>query len=197
MTAGCPDATRKEANTTEYIPNELGVDQWILSAEVRCANYSPLKIEEIGGSMLDRVTIVNADKLEVNTKPYFEGFSLDDDLELLTRHGSTATFLSIALAATIAVIVRVGIKMLFNNDAHLAVEVILKDRLGMKCCDSMLHAENLVHFKGDVEVENSAHLEISDFDLGHVQALTASREDGAGHKGKSLTPEITNEHAVS
>lgn len=172
MMAVCPSGLRSNVNSDEYIPPAPG--QWVVSAKAQCKNYRSQQIEGIATSMLNNVSMVDTDEFEVSRFAN-ETFSLGDDLDLLVRRSSTATFLSMLIAAAIAIIVRLIINLVFNNDAHLAVEAILKDRLGMKCCDSMLQAENLVHFKNEIEFEDAEFEDVCAADDG--KKLSCSLDD--------------------
>lgn len=152
MMAVCPSGIRSTANASEYIPFALG--QWVISAKAKCSNYSPQLIEEIGISMLRNVTMVETEKFEVSRFAN-ETITLGDDINLLIRRGSAINFLSMLIAAAIAIAVRLIINVVYTSDAHVAVEAIIKDRLGMKCCDSMLQAETVIRFQNEIEVEDT------------------------------------------
>lgn len=153
MMAVCPDGTRSNVTASEIVTHTIP-DQWVISAKVQCENYSPQQIGGIGKSMLKNVTMVHAEKFEVS-KFANEPFTLGDDLDFLIRRDSSAIFLSMVIAAAVAITVRLIINSVLTNDAHIAVEAILKDRLGMKCCDSLLQAENLLFYKNRIEVEDA------------------------------------------
>lgn len=147
--------TKCGGTVTDVAPDpilELGEDEWSVTQQVRCYNGISEYDAKFGVyEMAERLTLVETDLLQLLSLDdlkagiirYFDGGSI----RYFNRHETYVSFALLAFLAIGVTILRVLVKMLTNSDIHMATETIVKDRLQLPCCDSMLQSKIKVMYR--------------------------------------------------
>lgn len=136
-------------------------DGWDLHVILKCRAYNISEVNLAMHMVEASLALKDATNLNlVQIKGEQVGVELWD-LPLLVR---TSSFVSLPILCIItlgAIILRVLVKLVTNNDSLLCVETIIKDRVGAKCCDSLLQGENLVYYGSHLKVSKKNNSEDS------------------------------------
>lgn len=130
-------------------------------------------------SMLNVITVKEAPSLEVvpfleipvddlsSSIPYIDGKSL---LLLRRTRGSASLLILLIIAASI-IVLRVIVRIFAYNDLPVAIEVVLRDRFELPCCDSMLQNDTQVEYRKRFQLVEMAHFGMSSETLPEVDRL--------------------------
>lgn len=154
MLKTCPSAVQSRGIDISWIvpiQNESGADQPGPSVLVECPEYNEDNIVNIAYGMLSGLSYVSTDDFEIAESLNAEEFISGNDFVFFRRRGSTASLLSMLIATIVVISSRVVVGLLLVNEAPKALEVILKDHLGLKCCDSVLQYEQKVRYRDQEE----------------------------------------------
>ncbi|PXF45215.1 hypothetical protein BWQ96_05045 [Gracilariopsis chorda] len=120
--------------------------QDILRVLVECPGYDETHLAQVGNDMLNNVSFVQTERFEVSESFVSEEFVPADDLIFFRRRGSNASLLAMLIITVIVILARVLVGFVLSIEGPFALEVIIKDRFGLKCCDSMLQYEQKVNY---------------------------------------------------
>lgn len=132
---------------------------WSISQNITCATCEQVIVTEAVQLMTRDITLVESDRFDVFELPNevllgevasSAEFSRGFDLLLLRRRQGIVTFTEVCLAALVVVMLRIVLRMFVCNDVHIAVELLLKQRLDVPCCDSLLQRNRRLYFGGEV-----------------------------------------------
>lgn len=134
--------------------------KWEISQEVRCVRYAESQSMAVMVEMTGPMTLVNDEKFEVlELKDPLSGevenptFESGDTFPLLKRRRTIASFLTLSIAVLCVAFLRGLTKFLTNNDIYIGIELVLKDKFGLSCCDSMLQSTRKVQYRATTEVK--------------------------------------------
>ncbi|CAN8064591.1 unnamed protein product [Agarophyton chilense] len=128
----------------------------ILSASVECGTYDPEFIAHVGSRMLENVTFVEAERLELRESSATSFvFRSGDDIVFFRRLQSYALLAPTVISVFACFCARLLVRLRLYVDAPLAMEMILKERFGLKCCDSMLQVEQTVYYRSRRKISDS------------------------------------------
>lgn len=160
MMKGCPmslnDARRPPPKVTYY------GQKWNISQSLPCDPGRKIVLDTF--RFIGRLfTVVNSETFEiVSTNELKAGlgsssdrakrrsnFVRGDDLPFIIRRRSYVSLAPLSITVACILVCKVVLKNLTNNDIDVGIESIVKDGLGMKCCDSMLQNRSRVDYSGD------------------------------------------------
>lgn len=120
--------------------------EWVHDCPVKSSD-----IKTILETEFNKFTVIEADKLEVvNIDDVGSAFREGDDIVLLVRRRSFATFGALCITVAVVVVLRIIVRLISNNDVHLGIELVLKDTLRINRCDSMLQNDDRVDYSAQV-----------------------------------------------
>lgn len=130
-------------------PNEPQQD--ILKVLVECSGYDEAHNVRVATGMLDRVSFVQTERFEVYESLFSQEVVAADELSFLRRRGSNASLLAMVISSVTVIVCRIVLSLFLNNEGAFALEVIIKERFGLRCCDSMLQYEQKVEYGEEIE----------------------------------------------
>lgn len=136
---------------------QINGEVWSVSQQVLCTddlNESATRLAI--GIMLGGLTLVDSERLQVMVLSDLEAgtvrYTTGDALPFFERH---KTFISCALLAIVTLCMtsaRLVVSVFSNNDLHMGQETILKEKMGLLCCDSMLQSKAEVVYEENLDV---------------------------------------------
>lgn len=138
---------------------ESNSQQKVISVLVECAGYEEDHLVKVAYGMLRNVSFVSTDGFDIAESITGEKFVSGKDLVFFRRRGSNASLLAMLITTLVVIAARVIVGLVLINEGPRALEVILKDHLALKCCDSMLQYEKKVHYtchREESNVKNSS-----------------------------------------
>lgn len=132
-------------------------EAWSVSQQVQCVDNLSETVARLAISrMLTSLTLVDSEGLQVLELSDLEAgivrYTAGGELPFFERH---KTYISCALLAIVTLCVtsaRIGVTVVSNNDLHMGEETILKEKMGLPCCDSMLQSRVEVVYKEHLDV---------------------------------------------
>ncbi|KAI0559815.1 hypothetical protein FGB62_136g00 [Gracilaria domingensis] len=189
MAKPCSSAVQTRGNDVSWVfpaqPESLS-EQRLLSVLVECAEYNEDHLVKVADGMLSNVSFVQTDHFEIAESINAKNFTSGDDLVFFRRRGSNASLLAMLITTIVVITGRIVVWCLLINEAPKALEVILKDHLGLKCCDSMLQYEQKVHYRSHGQKPKLPSL-ISDIDsFSTAETESSTRERDSCHSFSSV-----------
>eukprot|EP00177_Eucheuma_denticulatum_P006506 GFKZ01011843.1.p1 GENE.GFKZ01011843.1~~GFKZ01011843.1.p1 ORF type:complete len:462 (-),score=51.73 GFKZ01011843.1:509-1894(-) len=150
-----------DSNTTgevevEQFPSRSGlIPRWRISQKMRIVTGPSELMAMLRGALLP-ITVVDSEQRnfidlaglqssqieEVSTVPM-------DSVPLLVRRRSFVSFATLCIVVAAVAAVRILVRLFTNNDIHQGIEMIMKDLLNIKACDSILQNRVHVHYSGE------------------------------------------------
>lgn len=125
--------------------------------------------------MSQHATLVESDRMLVMTGSDFDAgvvrYVDGGNLPFFTRHASYVSFTVLAILTVGVTLTRIVTKIVTNNDVHLGIETILKEGMGLLCCDSMLQSRTSVSYREKLEVRRDG------FERKRYKMLGVGKED--------------------
>ncbi|CAN8074816.1 unnamed protein product [Agarophyton chilense] len=160
MVKSCPSAVQTKGVDVSWVfPSltESESEQPRLSVLVECADYDENHLVDVAFGMLNNVSFIHTDHFDVSESINAEEFVSGDDLVFFRRRGSNASLLAMLIATVVVITGRIIVGLVLYNEGPKALEVILKDGLAVKCCDSLLQYEQIVHYTSEREKSNGGN----------------------------------------
>lgn len=163
---GCSNRTPDQEETKNAIlpiQTDLQNGRWAHSISVQCAQPPPENVVQTAiSSVVKRLTLINTEKFEIVDVKDIEHqaakekpFVLGDRLSLIRRRRSYMSPAVLIITVAIALICRIVVKAVTNNDIIVATEMMIKERMGMKSCDSLLQNTSIVGYRTLHDYEDS------------------------------------------
>lgn len=134
---------------------------WHMYAAVSCRKFT---FTEIYGAfqLFERsIKFVNTETLELKTDAGTVDPKLVKDFPFLQRTSAPLSLVMLIILVVVITSVRLFISFALGNDSHLAPEIVFKDALGIKCCDSILQEQGLLHYGDKLWVQSKGKKGIS------------------------------------
>lgn len=136
----------------------------------------------------ERFDVIRASDLNDPNRPF-----LDAKNEIfLRRRWRLAGIPVLAIVTVVAVVGRILTGILLNNDVNDGMERLVKERLGLPVCRSLLREDAVVSYNAKNEDENEDRS-----DLQHFGSLRKMRHASSGHPGSSTRTFVMFDGGVS
>lgn len=175
----------KLANETSLPSKSIAEDgkRWKFEWSVNCSYLMEDALQLMEEELL-KFTLVDSDKLwVVDTARDGKGQVDGGGFIFVERRRCFMTIGVLGISAVVVVVLRMLIRALTRNDIHLGIEMLLKDTLYLRKCDSMLQNGRSVDytdkvFEGSIGLEGAGH---------EGKGGTVDRDDGTGQTTSSST----------
>lgn len=133
-------------------------------------------MEDVLQKLVKYITLVNADRLDIVKEGHgvyateSENFFNGSDLPFLSRRTRNSGLLVLVLISGAAVLLRIFTILCWNNDIEEGIDLVVKNTLGMKCCDSLLReGDRSLGYNKKFQNDHVAHYGLSRRGMAEVQ----------------------------